>query len=132
MSKKNRKLDTTDSSEPLSNNPFTGLDLGPLPVAKQDSSSRSPSSSASSKPKSRGRLDVIRQRSGGGGGWSTVVTGFKGISQEEKNDIKKRIQKRCGVGGAIKSGNIEIQGDKREEVKAVLEAAGFKVVFAGG
>ena len=27
---------------------------------------------------------------------------------------------------------IEIQGDKREEVKAVLEDAGFKVVFAGG
>ena len=62
----------------------------------------------------------------------TVAKNFVGISQEEKNDLKKRIQKRCGVGGSLKDGRIEIQGDKRDDVKAVLEAAGFRVVFAGG
>lgn len=62
----------------------------------------------------------------------TVVSGFLGISGEEKAALAKSIQKRCGVGGAVKDGAIEIQGDKREETRAVLEAAGFRVVFAGG
>ncbi len=62
----------------------------------------------------------------------TVAKNFVGISSEEKNALKKQIQKRCGVGGSLKGGNIEIQGDKREEIRDVLEKAGFRVVFAGG
>jgi translation initiation factor 1 len=36
------------------------------------------------------------------------------------------------VGGTVKEGRIEIQGDKREEVKRILTEAGFQPVFAGG
>lgn len=82
--------------------------------------------------KNRGRLDVKREKSGRGGKTVTVVSGWKGISIEEKTELAKLIQKRCGVGGAVKNGAIEIQGDKREEARAVLEGAGFRVVFAGG
>ena len=77
-------------------------------------------------------MDVIRQRSAGGGGWVTVAKNFKGIAESEKKSLKQSIQKRCGVGGSLKGGCIEIQGDKREDVKLVLESAGFQVVFAGG
>jgi translation initiation factor 1 len=42
------------------------------------------------------------------------------------------MQKVCGVGGTVKDGQIEIQGDKRKEVARILEEAGFKPVFAGG
>jgi len=62
----------------------------------------------------------------------TVAKNFVGISVEEKNALKKTIQKRCGVGGTLKNGAIEIQGDKRDQVREVLESAGFQVVFAGG
>ncbi len=42
------------------------------------------------------------------------------------------MQKACSVGGTVKDGKIEVQGDKREEVKHILIEAGFKPVFAGG
>lgn len=34
--------------------------------------------------------------------------------------------------GAVKEGNIEIQGDKRDVIKQHLEAKGFQVKLAGG
>ena len=113
-------------------NPFGSLDSAGLPEQVESVVGKRESLVAVKKRKSRGRVDIVRQRSSGGGGWMTVAKNFVGISSEEKNDLKKRIQKRCGVGGSLKAGNIEIQGDKREEVRDVLEKAGFKVVFAGG
>ena len=62
----------------------------------------------------------------------TVVTNFPPIEASEKKELVKKMQKSCGVGGTIKDGNIEIQGDKREDVKRILIEAGFKPVFAGG
>jgi translation initiation factor 1 len=50
----------------------------------------------------------------------------------EKEDLARRMQKRCGTGGTVKEGRIEIQGDQREAVAEVLAAAGFRPVFAGG
>lgn len=80
----------------------------------------------------RGRVDVIRQTAGRGGKTVTVITGFKGIGLPEKEQLAKAIQKACGVGGTVKDGRIEIQGDKRAEAARVLTAAGFQPVFAGG
>lgn len=46
--------------------------------------------------------------------------------------LAAELKKKCGSGGAIKQGNIEIQGDKRELIKQLLEAKGMKVKLAGG
>jgi len=62
----------------------------------------------------------------------TVVTNFIGIGLPEKEQLAKKMQKTCGTGGTVKNDRIEIQGDKREEVAAILLEAGFKPVFAGG
>ena len=61
-----------------------------------------------------------------------MVKNFIGIGLPEKQKLAKRMQRACGVGGTVKDGCIEIQGDKRDEVKRILTEAGFNPVFAGG
>ncbi|EDY84696.1 Translation initiation factor SUI1 family [Verrucomicrobiia bacterium DG1235] len=128
---KGKKRVSTEGGQGLGVNPFGGLDLGSLPSGPVSPVSQ-PSKEVETVKKSRGRLDVRREKSGRGGKTVSVVSGWKGISAEEKAVLAKSIQKRCGVGGGVKNGNIEIQGDKREEIRAALEDAGFRVVFAGG
>lgn len=42
------------------------------------------------------------------------------------------LRKTCGVGGAVKDGTIELQGDQREKAQHWLQQQGFKVKLAGG
>ena len=46
--------------------------------------------------------------------------------------LAAELKKVCGCGGAVKDGIIEIQGDKRDQIKAHLEKKGMKVKLAGG
>mgnify|MGYP002631284806 CR=1 FL=1 len=55
-----------------------------------------------------------------------------GIALPEKQELAKRMQRACGVGGTVKDGCIEIQGDKRDEVERILVEVGFNPVFAVG
>jgi translation initiation factor 1 len=82
--------------------------------------------------KDRGRVDIIRQKAGRGGKTVTVVKNFVGIGLPEKERLAKAMQKTCGAGGTVKNGQIEIQGDNREQVAEILRQAGFRPVFAGG
>jgi translation initiation factor 1 len=79
----------------------------------------------------RGRVDILRSTAHRGGKTVTVVTGFVGISQAEKERLAKEMQKACGAGGTVKEGRIEIQGDHRDTVARILTNAGFRPVFAG-
>ena len=51
---------------------------------------------------------------------------FVGIGLPEKEKLAKQMQKAYGVGGTVKEGRIEIQGDKRAEVAKILEEVGFR------
>jgi translation initiation factor 1 len=109
-------------------NPFANLSSEGLPPG----SASEPAKELPVRAKNRGRVDIIRQKAGRGGKTVTVVTNFVGIGLPEKEKLAKAMQKRCGVGGTVKEGRIEIQGDKREEVARILTEAGFRPVFAGG
>ena len=54
------------------------------------------------------------------------------LSDAEVKDLAGMLKKKCGVGGTAKNGRIEIQGDHRDKVIALLKAAGHDAVAAGG
>ncbi|MBH0195885.1 MAG: translation initiation factor [Nitrospira sp.] len=113
--------------------PFAALKHAPLPEASPTHSVCEHTAPVSAAPKkNRGRVDIIRQTAHRGGKTVTVVTGFVGIGQAEKEQLAKAMQKACGAGGTVKEGRIEIQGEQRETVARILTEAGFRPVFAGG
>jgi translation initiation factor 1 len=123
----------TDGGQAFGHNPFGALSSEGLPPAP-----KSPLADSGQQPeakparKNRGRVDIIRQKAGRGGKTVTVIKGFVGIGLPEKEQLAKAMQKACGTGGTVKNGQIEIQGDKRQEVAQILTEANFRPVFAGG
>jgi predicted translation initiation factor SUI1 len=47
-------------------------------------------------------------------------------------ELAATLKQKCGTGGTVKDGRIEIQGDQRERLVTVLEGLGFKVKRVGG
>ena len=124
---------STDGGSGFGHNPFAALSSAGLPPAPESPPAEAaPSLEAKPAKKNRGRVDIIREKAGRGGKTVTVVRGFVGIGLPEKEQLAKAMQKACGTGGTVKDGQIEIQGDKRQEVARILTEAGFRPVFAGG
>ena len=44
-----------------------------------------------------------------------------------KEELLRKFKKRLGVGGAVKLGALELQGDHRDPVEAELKGLGYKV-----
>jgi translation initiation factor 1 len=136
--KQNKATKAATAGETKTPDPFGALarlgDLPAGPAAPQPSAPAIPvkTSQRGQKNTNRGRVDIVRQTAHRGGKGVTVARNFTGIGLAEKQDLAKKMQKACGVGGTVKDGCIEIQGDKREEMKRILTDAGFKPVFAGG
>ena len=124
---------STNGGPGLVQNPFAALSSEGLPPAPENPPADSVNPPAA-KPakKNRGRVDILRVKAGRGGKTVTVVKNFTGIGLPEKEQLAKAMQRACGTGGTVKNGQIEIQGDKREEVARILIEANFLPVFAGG
>lgn len=129
---KEKKRIPTDGEPVQWKSPFAALKNLELPPTQSRDKADQSTPVSPSHAKNRGRVDIIRQTAHRGGKTVTVVTGFTGIGQAEKEQLAREMQKTCGVGGTVKEGRIEIQGDQREEVSRILKNAGFRPVFAGG
>ena len=83
------------------------------------------------RPKGDGIVRIQRQTSGRKGKGVCLVSGID-LDDAELVKLAGELNKKCGCGGAVKDGIIEIQGDKRDLIKTLLEAKGMKVKLAGG
>lgn len=77
------------------------------------------------------RVKVRREVAGRRGKAVTTVSGVP-VSDPELKVLAAKFKKRCGVGGSVKNGVIEIQGDHRDVVVEILKAQGYTPVLAGG
>ena len=83
------------------------------------------------RPKGDGIVRIQRQTSGRKGKGVCLISGID-LDDAELTKLAAELKKKCGCGGAVKDGIIEIQGDKRDLIKSLLEAKGMKVKLAGG
>jgi len=81
--------------------------------------------------KGDGIVRIMRQTKGRKGKGVCLVTGLD-LPLSELEKLAKALKQRCGAGGAVKDGVIEIQGDHREVLAAELARLGHKVKLAGG
>jgi translation initiation factor 1 len=78
-----------------------------------------------------GVVRVSRETKGRAGKGVTLVTGVP-INEADLGKLATQLKKRCGTGGTLKDGVIEIQGDHRDTIVAELTKLGFKAKKAGG
>ncbi len=78
-----------------------------------------------------GFIRIERQSKGRKGKGVMLVSGID-PEQHDLKQLAKTVKSKMGQGGAVKEGVLEIQGDDREKLKAILESQGFKVKLAGG
>jgi translation initiation factor 1 len=78
-----------------------------------------------------GAIVVGRETKGRAGKGVTTVTGLP-LSSTEIDALATRLKKRCGSGGTVRDGVIEIQGDHRDVIVVELGKQGLKAKKSGG
>ena len=69
------------------------------------------------------RISTAKRRYG------KVVTIVEGIdaSDIDIEDLARQLKTKCASGGTVKDGKIELQGDHKKKVEAVLQELGFPI-----
>lgn len=80
---------------------------------------------------SDGTVRLQRQTKGRGGGTVIVISGIP-LAEPALKELAGVLKKKCGCGGTVKGGIVEIQGDHRDLLLNELQARGYRVKLAGG
>ncbi len=54
------------------------------------------------------------------------------LTPADMRALAQQLKRACGTGGTVKDGVIEIQGDQRDQVAALLQEMGYRTKFTGG
>ncbi|MHB9033655.1 MAG: stress response translation initiation inhibitor YciH [Anaerolineae bacterium] len=74
---------------------------------------------------------IQRSSKGRAGKQVTLISGVR-LAPAQLEELGALLRKRCGTGGTIKDGVIELQGDQREGARAILQELGYRVKLSGG
>lgn len=130
MSRKDRqKISTDGGSVSFGDNPFAGLESAGLPKGEL----KPKTEARKTKNKSKGRIEVRREKAGRGGKTVTTLREFPShIPLSTLEAITFDLKKICACGGTRKERVIELQGDVCDRVCEELNARGYQAVRAGG
>ena len=78
-----------------------------------------------------GAVRVARATQGRGGKAVSVITGLP-LGDAQLAVLAAELKKRCGSGGTVREGVIEIQGEHRDTLVAELVKRGYAARRAGG
>ncbi|MEE4113899.1 MAG: translation initiation factor Sui1 [Desulfobacteraceae bacterium] len=78
-----------------------------------------------------GIVRIGRATKGRKGKGVTVITGMP-VDHGTLKQVAKTLKRKCGSGGTVKAGTIEIQGDHRDVLMAELKEMGYPVRRSGG
>jgi translation initiation factor 1 len=76
-------------------------------------------------------IRVGRETQGRAGKGVTTISGLP-LSPAEIEALATTLKKRCGSGGTVREGVIEVQGDHRDVIVAELIKAGWQAKRSGG
>ena len=82
-------------------------------------------------PEGDGIVRLKRETKGRKGKGVTLITGIP-LDDEGLKTLSKSLKQKCGSGGTVKNGIIEIQGEHRDMLETELAKRGYKVKRAGG
>ncbi|MGK2945117.1 MAG: translation initiation factor Sui1 [Desulfuromonadales bacterium] len=74
---------------------------------------------------------VGRESKGRKGKGVTLISGVP-LTPEGLKNLASELKQKCGTGGTLKNGVIEIQGDHRDVLIELLKAKGWTVKRSGG
>jgi translation initiation factor 1 len=77
-----------------------------------------------------GNVRVGRATAGRKGNGVTTITGLP-LPEAELLELARKLKARCGCGGTVKDGVIEIQGEQRDVLVAELIKLGYKAKKSG-
>ncbi len=82
-------------------------------------------------PPGDGVVRVGRETKGRKGKSVSIVSGIP-LEDKALVQLARRLKSRCGSGGTVKDGVIEIQGDHRDLLVEELKKEGFSAKSSGG
>jgi translation initiation factor 1 len=112
----------------MTNKPRTRLvySTDPDPLPEQESAV------APAYPSAAGQTARIWRDSKRRRGKTVTVIGGLNHDPATLEALLKKLKQQCGAGGALKDGELEIQGDHRERIATALAGMGYKIKHVGG
>ncbi len=78
-----------------------------------------------------GVVRIHRETKGRKGKGVSIIQGLD-MDAKGLKSLCTELKKKCGCGGAVKDGAIEVQTDDRKKLRSLLEQKQFTVKLAGG